>query len=322
MKLGIAVVYLVKDENEKLLDLHLHKIEKHTQVPYTIYASTNQLLPKFEEKLKQQKKIQICRCQTFDPSASPDSPFPKHAREHSFYLEQLIQQAIEDNMTHIAILHVDSFPVRSGWAEELAEKLSEPCVLASVKRVENRDYKPCTQCLFFHRDFYLKHHPTLLLSKTELSSPEYRAYQQQFKHHMDSGVGYGFKVYREGLSWYPLLRSNRGEDHYTLGSIYGNLIFHLGASARDELIFVRDSYHLRRSRTKRVLTALWKLGSLWLPANVKQKFDARFKKMWRIHTSRRIQKRNESAQERVKKRLFRDPERYLDYLRTGLDRQR
>ena len=39
MNLGIAVVYLVNQENSRLLDIHLDQIERCTKVPYTIYAS-------------------------------------------------------------------------------------------------------------------------------------------------------------------------------------------------------------------------------------------------------------------------------------------
>ena len=38
MKLGLAVVYLVRDDSEPLLRIHLGRIRRHTTVPYVIYG--------------------------------------------------------------------------------------------------------------------------------------------------------------------------------------------------------------------------------------------------------------------------------------------
>jgi len=76
MKLGIVVVYLVKEEDEKLLDLHLTQIDKHTEMPYTIYGSVNRLLPKFRKKLEKHPKVKLCECPSMDLRST---------REHTFY---------------------------------------------------------------------------------------------------------------------------------------------------------------------------------------------------------------------------------------------
>ena len=206
MNLGIAVVYLVTERNGPLLDLHLGQIEKNTQCPYKIYGSANRLAPQFLPILEQNPKVKVCDCETYEGTHR------KRRYEHTFYLEQLIRIAIEDNVTHVAILHVDSFPVRPGWAMELAGRLSDRCVVAAIMRDEKIDQKPMTAGIVFGRDFYLDWHPRLLLNKEERSSDLYERYSQRHPHKTDSGIGYGFMVFTQGLSWYPLLRSNKGGD--------------------------------------------------------------------------------------------------------------
>jgi hypothetical protein len=166
-KLGIAVVCLVIERNEKLLDLHLRQIEKYTDVPYTICGSANKLLPQFRAKLEKNPKGKICKCEHFDVSSwtTRDDISFKCRDEHTFYVEQLIKYAIDDGVSHVAILHVDSFPIQRGWATQLAAKLSSECVLEEILKDEQNDRNPLSDCMLFHRDFYTKYHPILLLSE-------------------------------------------------------------------------------------------------------------------------------------------------------------
>ncbi len=220
MKLGIVVVYLIKKENEELLDLHLKQIERFTDVPYTIYGSANRLSPEARAKVERHQKVKICEIPT-TPLRSDD--------EQVYYLEHLVGEAINDGCSHVVTLHVDSFPVRSGWAELLAGRLSETRTFAAPY------YGNYTACLFFKRDFYLKHRPTFRLSEAELSSLKYREFCKKFDHIPHAGVGYFFKAFLEGLSWHPLRESNKGNAHFVfISSIYDEVVFHLNAAAYSE----------------------------------------------------------------------------------------
>jgi len=298
-QLGIVVVYLVNEENERLLDLHLQQIERYTHVPYTIYGSANRLLPRFKTILERHQ-VNICDC--------PTTEF-RGVKEHAYYLDQLIKIAFDDGATHVVTMHVDSFPVRSDWAETLIEKLTGKCVLASIMRDAEADHKPNTACLFLRRDFYLTYQPTLLLSDSELHSPDYERYRKAYMPAMDSGIGYGFKVFAEGLDWYPLPRSNIAEAYFTFGGIYGDLVFHLG-------------------------------GATWVLGNPTETGDGLLSKMgtapW-FHKSKELAKRIvppalrrhlgvplrirptlvTPVLERRRRQLFDDPDAFLEYLRTG-----
>jgi hypothetical protein len=199
---------MVNPEDAKLLDLHLAYIDKYTDVPYKIYGSVNRLLPQFGQKLAQHPRVKICDC----PETNK-----RGAAEHAFYLELLTKYAIEDGVSHIVTMHVDSFPIRPHWAQNLAAKLSSSCAFATIDNIN-------TACLFFSRDFYLGYHPTFTLSPKEQTSSQYWQYQKKYNANSHSGIGYGFKAYTEGLSFYYLRESTKSDD---AGKIYDDIIFHL-----------------------------------------------------------------------------------------------
>jgi len=305
MKLGIVVVYMVREGSERLLDLHLEYIRRHTAAPYTIYGCVTRLGSPLRARL------------AGDPSAMLlDLPATKQRKseEHAHYLEQLISIALEDGVTHVATLHVDSFPVRPGWFEELAQRLTPSCPFAAAVRESRLDRKPFTAGMLISREFLLERRPRFLLSDAERASAAYRRYRRRFRHHPDSGVGFGFLAFREGLEWLPLERTNRGEDHCHFGSIYGDTFFHLGAAAWKRKDFpgsrgptaaldvrARLSSPLSRLVPERVRIGIKRAVNRTLPAlDIGRKYAA-----------------NEKAFEAVRSRLFSDPDSYIGYLRFG-----
>lgn len=213
MKLGIVVVYLVADEDEKLLDLHLQQIQKHTTAPYVIYAGVNRLSEKFRVRLRQLPELRICTLAPTDTQGDP---------EHAFYLDQLVQIAIDDGSTHVVTMHTDSFPIRSGWAEDLDARLGA----AAFSTVW---YGPYTGCLFFRREFYVNNHPRFLLSEEERQSGTFQQFARRHEHIRHAGIGYLFRAYERGLEWRILPESNPGD---AFGVIYDEMIFHLQGNAR------------------------------------------------------------------------------------------
>jgi hypothetical protein len=305
MKLGIAVVYLVREGNERLLDLHLESIRTHTGVPYIIYASAKRLAAGMQATLGRRPEVRML-----------DLPVTalRTSEEHAWYLEQLIAAALDDGVTHVAVFHVDSFPIRPGWARETAEALSERRPFAAAVRDTRCDDKPFTAFMLIESEFLRRRRPHLLLDAGERRSAAYRRYRRRFPHHPDSGVGFGLLAYREGLEWLRLERSNRGEDHAHFGSIYGDTAFHLGAAA-----WRRKDFPGSRGPTG-VLDLRARLGPVLggvLPAGARAWLK---RVMSRAVPALDIEAKyaaNQAAFDAVRQRLLADPDAYLAHLRFG-----
>lgn len=318
MRLAILVVYMVKEENEALLDLHLRQIRRYTTVPYTIYAGVNRLLPKLRVKLEGQPDVKVCAI------ADAQLQFPANV-EHSYYLENLLMTAINEKVSHIVTMHVDSFPVKAGWAEELARRIDGDNVLVTVSREGHLLNLTC--CLFFSRDFYLRYQPRFLISDEEQRADLYARFCSNVPlcHPVDSGMGFLYKAYGEGLSWHVLERSNIGEDdgryfynkENRYGNIYGDLIFHLEGACRLGTALDKSEIYVKLKMPWLFHMIIY-LGS-WL----KKLFGSWFKKILLQGignpptTSFQDYLVNGPTYNHFRRRLLADPDGYLQFLRTG-----
>jgi len=309
MKLGIVVVYLVAEEDERLLEIHLSQIEKTTSVPFRIYAAANRLLPRFREKIESLPCVSICQV--------PTTPL-RGSSEHAYYLDRLVEIAVADGATCICTFHVDSFPVCSGWAEKVTAELREDCVLAGVARDERKDRKPSTEFMMFTREFYVEHRPTFMLTESEMASFEYQRYLVSCPHYYrDSGVGYGFKVWAKGLSWFPLLRVDRDRErdreYYVTGAVYENLIFHLGGTVQDRRLREGLSSYNARA-VMRLLSMGRALGSAVVPSKFWRRVN-RITAIQRLAEAYWARPRRVSVFLETRNALLADPEQLLHRLR-------
>jgi len=299
MKLGIAVVYLVLPGDEELIDLHLRYIEHCTSVPFTVYAATNRLQEPLVERLSARPFVRLCAMQPTDERGS---------MENAYYLEHLIAKAIQDGCTHVATLHVDSFPIHVGWETELDRAISVGYAFAAILREEDSFGKPSTACLFVPRSFYLRHRPQLLLSSENMQSQLERSYARKLLNPRESGAGYGFVAFKEDLRWLRLRRTNRDADHYYYGSIHGNLIFHLGASAHAPRSFPGSKEYSQLARLRAAVKAV-------LPSHV-QRLLHRLIPYRVLHPeTARLQR----AHAQVKAALLANPTRFIARIRGAED---
>ncbi|BCX04411.1 MAG: hypothetical protein KatS3mg053_2349 [Candidatus Roseilinea sp.] len=289
MKLGILVVYLFDARTESLLDLHLSRIERYTQVPYTIYASASRLAPEFRERLALHPRIRLC-----------DIPYTdlRDSEEHSYYLDHLARIAVEDGVTHVVTLHLDSFPVRQGWVEELAGRLSDQCVLATIESFN-------TACLFFRRDFYCSCHPHFLVNAEERMHVVYHEFLAKHKLHCYSGTGYAYCAYQHGLSWnYLQLTPAYSADQ--IGDIFDGMIFHLRHAVwlGEQHPSQMDSVRSHRIHT---IAAASRAYRRIVPVNLRRKIRWHFASILQRFVDKPVQMQHA---QRIKQ-FLQDPESYI-----------
>lgn len=215
MVLGIAVVYLFDDNTEWLLDIHLAQIARHTTVPFTVYAGVNRLAPRYVQRLAAAPNVKICPIPDTDARAKV---------EHSYYLDHLVNAAVTDGVTHVVTMHLDSFPVRPGWAERLAATLDARHVFATLDIIH-------TACLFFSREFYLRHRPAFWPSEAQRASPGFQAYLRTGQACEYSGAGYDFAAYQHHLTGYYQAPVTPLAD---IGQVFDGGVFHLGGAVHFE----------------------------------------------------------------------------------------
>ena len=297
MKLGIIVVYLVSPENEQLFDIHLKQIKKNTVSDYVIYANINMLSNNVLLKFNKPNIKTIKNLNYIGPNEGLRSTF-----ELSHYAEPLIEYAIRDGMTHIVMMHPDSFPVKEGWDQILARQLTSKTVLISI-------FPAMSASMFFHKKFYLKYHPRLLPSSKDIKTPSYKEFVKSInaENLLEPGMGYAYEIYKRKLKWEILARSNKGEDHYHFGSIFKDLVFHLGASEHKDRSFTNYQEQNFIPSIKRTF------GKILSPI-IKEKIKtSKLQEFLRPEI-----KMHQYYHSTVKESLYIDPEGYIEFLRRGL----
>jgi hypothetical protein len=133
----------------------------------------------------------------------------------------------------------------------------------------------------------------------------------------DTGIGYGFKLFTANLGWDRLERSNQAEEHYIIGSIYGDLVFHLGGAARDAKYHIRERREIDRLRQnsmiRRLFVRVLRFGSSFVPLELRR----RLRPYIVPRSTRQIQARAQDAYETARKQLLADPDAFFSYLRSG-----
>jgi len=306
VKLGLAVVYHVLPDSEALLQIHLDRFRRHTKVPYVIHGAPLRLPEKFLPQLA----APDLRLHSLKPPLNV-----LNYVEHSFLLTELLNRAAADGCTHLATLHVDSFPLADHWAEFLAGTLTEQAPVAAVLEEMEGDpmARPNLAGMMMLATYWNSARPFLSPSPELASSPAWRNFisrhNQQVIH---SGVGLGYSLEREGRTWTPLRRTNARTRHPALAGVYGDLIFHLGAATRPKS-FWSDGFTQRETwsmRTRRQLASTVRRG---LPSRIRAWLRP-FKPLGNFYDAR-PQQQNEHAFAALRSELLAAPDEFIEKAR-------
>jgi hypothetical protein len=266
VKLGICCVYFYAPDSGWLLDLQLRYIARTLAgYDYTVYAAANRLQSELRRTLEATPHVRIVSLPRYEGNVV-GAPSIEASFEHAFYLDLLLREAAEDGCTHLAAVDSDSFPVLPDWPNVLLQRMGS-IRFAAVLRSENLDtYLPHPSGLFMDRSFLLEHAPRLFPSKREIrANASFREFLKETGQRTDTGIGYGYALWKSKEPWLRLLRSNRHNPHLLMAGIYGDMFFHLGASSRRPWFYFdhRTRLSLRVKAAFSNVPVLWHLGS-WL----------------------------------------------------------
>ena len=286
----LVVYYLVDDADLPLLRLHLDRIAQHTSAPYTLYAATNRVTTQARVEIAAQPNVVLC--------VIPPTEL-QGAHEHAYFLDAMVKVALADGASHLVTLDLDSFPIRDDWVEVLQAAAPPESGLTAILRVENGDsVLPHPSCTFARREFFERYEPSF--SPKWDGTKKFRRFLRSHRQRPDTGVRLGYILWRHRLPWGTMVRTNELEVHYLMAGIYGEVVFHLGASSRRYILFWRD---IQRSPIHRLTTPLARVG-------IKTSGSLRA----RAAAERRFNLRNLAILSLVREWLLADPEGFLTYL--------
>jgi len=284
-KLGIACVYFYGTNAGWILDLQLKYISSTLAgYDYKVYAGANRLDPELRTRLDAASNVKIVELPWYEGEGNA---------EHAFYLDQLLRTAADEGCTHIAALDSDSFPIVPDWPRSLLRRMGSTIRFAAVLRAENGDTHLPHPCGYFmHRSFLLERQPTIYPDERERSSEHFLRFLSETGQRVDTGIGYGYALWKSAEPWLQLRRSNRRNPHFLMAGIYGSVFFHVGASSRRPAFYL--DYLTRPSL--RVAIRLRNLPLLWRLA---------------AYLENRYTNRNAEIYSRIAEALKRDPEQFL-----------
>ena len=237
--LAILVVYYLKDNDDiALLELHCSRVQRHTHVPYTIYATASRCSAEARAYISAQPNLELIDIPVTDFRSSA---------EHGYYLDALLTVALAGDASHVCTLDVDSFPLSDDWIDIVHASIDPVSGLTGVLRSENGDTDLAhPSCIMATRTFFERFQPTFAPFPPRTDA--FRAFLRATGQSADTAIDLVARLWAADLNWGRLLRSNQENPHYLMAGIYSDAIFHLGGIGRGKVF----RYDLKMSRVHRL----------------------------------------------------------------------
>jgi len=167
------------------------------------------------------------------------APYERLAHPHAIPLQRLYTVARDEGAEIIVTLDSDAHPLRQDWLAQLVTALEGGAVLAGVWRDElSNGIAPYVHpsCLTTTVNFIEQHN---------LRFDRLRSDRDAEQH--DTLAHFTRAAQAADLPIFPLRRSNVNNFHRLMGGVYGDLIYHHGAGARQQISFWDESKQTERS---------------------------------------------------------------------------
>ena len=114
------------------------------------------------------------------------------------------------------------------------------------------------------REFYDERRPELLPEQSRIAASDFQKFLKSTRQRVDTGIGYGYTLWKAKEKWLPLRRSNKWNPHFLMAGVYGDIFFHLGSSSRRPAFNLdyKSRLSLRLSERLRHMPLAWRFAEI------------------------------------------------------------
>lgn len=203
------------------IDVSLRQVERHSRgADYEVHVYDNARLKSHRAAMRRHARVHVQPPATIVHLAGLAARVrPTVARRleraHPHALDHLVR-TLDEVVEYVVTLDSDAFPVHDGWLETLVGSLESGAAVAGIYRDEMADViAPFVHvsCLCIRRRDFL-----------DLGT--------SFGEGQDVGQEITRRLTEAGARIAKLRRSNVHDEHFLIGGVYGNLVYHHGAGSR------------------------------------------------------------------------------------------